>query len=103
MFSLIRSCSAMMSNPATVPLPPEGARMPQSMRMVVDFPAPLGPRKPKISPFFTSRLTLFTAMKSSKRRERFARVTAYGVAVLSFIGVFPTQHRHEHILQGRLH
>jgi hypothetical protein len=28
----------------------------------VDFPAPLGPRKPKISPGFTSRLKLSTAL-----------------------------------------
>jgi len=38
--------------------------MPQSMRMVVDLPLPLLPRKPKISPFFTANEILFTATKS---------------------------------------
>ena len=35
------------------PLPPVAERYPQSTFIVVDFPAPLGPRKPTISPFFT--------------------------------------------------
>ena len=47
---LISSGSVKMSCPATCPLPEVGVMMPQSMRMVVDFPAPFGPRKPKISP-----------------------------------------------------
>ena len=38
------------------------------MRIVVDFPAPLGPKKPKISPRLTSKLTELTAMKLPKRR-----------------------------------
>ena len=35
-----------------------------SMLIVVVFPAPLGPRKEKISPFFTSKLMLSTAFNS---------------------------------------
>ena len=40
--------------------------MPQSMRMVVDLPEPLEPRKPKISPFFTEKEILSTATKSAE-------------------------------------
>ena len=36
------------------------------MRIVVDFPAPLGPRKPKISPRFTSKLILSRARNDPK-------------------------------------
>src|ERR1044072_4920188 len=50
MRSLIRSASRAMSKPTTRPLPLVGSRIPHSMRMVVDFPAPLGPGTPKISP-----------------------------------------------------
>jgi hypothetical protein len=39
--------------PFTSASPEVGVSSPQSMRMVVDLPAPLGPRKPKISPFGT--------------------------------------------------
>jgi hypothetical protein len=35
------------------------------MDRVVVFPAPLGPRKPKISPFFTVREMLSTALRDS--------------------------------------
>src|SRR5687768_11858050 len=40
------------------------------MRVVVDFPAPLGPRNPYISPRFTTRLTWSTATWSPNLRER---------------------------------
>jgi len=33
------------------------------MRMVVDLPEPLEPKKPKISPFLTEKLILLTAIK----------------------------------------
>jgi hypothetical protein len=36
------------------------------MRMVVDFPAPLGPNNPKDSPLATSKLMPSTAVKSPK-------------------------------------
>jgi hypothetical protein len=34
---------------------------PVTMRMVVDFPAPLGPRNPRTSPFLTVKERLLTA------------------------------------------
>src|SRR6185295_12729731 len=39
-----------MSNPPTETEPSEGGMKPVAMRIVVDLPAPLGPRKPKTSP-----------------------------------------------------
>src|SRR5436190_23320132 len=41
-------------NPATSAVPSVGGMKQVSMRMVVVFPAPLGPRKPTIWPFSTS-------------------------------------------------
>src|SRR5260370_27791907 len=38
--------------------------------MTVVFPLPLGPRKPKISPFSTRKLTSLTAVKLPKRLTR---------------------------------
>src|SRR5437660_12148667 len=49
------------SKPATVAVPEVGNRNPVSMRIVVVFPAPFGPRKPTISPFATSKETWLTA------------------------------------------
>ena len=51
-----------MSNPATVALPPVGVRKQVSMRMVVVFPAPFGPRKPTICPLCTSNEIWSTAV-----------------------------------------
>ena len=42
-----------MSQPATVTRPDEAVVKPATIRMVVVLPAPLGPRKPTISPFPT--------------------------------------------------
>src|SRR5882724_428011 len=70
MFSLMRSAWVVMSKPTTVPRPPEGSRMPHSMRMVVDLPAPFGPRTPKISPLFTESDTSRTATSEPNRRDR---------------------------------
>ena len=42
-------------------LPASGGIRPVSMRIVVDLPAPLGPRKPKKQPRGTSRFTPSTA------------------------------------------
>src|SRR5207248_11088210 len=46
---------ATTSTPATVALPAVGLSRVQRMLMVVDLPAPFGPRKPKISPARTLR------------------------------------------------
>src|SRR5688500_16091431 len=53
--------------PPTDAAPAVGRSSPHSIRMVVDFPAPLLPRKPKISPRATSNDRLSTATKSPKR------------------------------------
>ena len=55
-----------MSNPKTRARPDVGRSWSRSRRIVVDFPAPFGPRKPKISPVFTSRSRPSTAARSPK-------------------------------------
>jgi len=52
------------SKPATVACPEVGLARVQSILMVVDFPAPLGPRKAKISPCPTEKSTPLTATRS---------------------------------------
>ena len=42
--------------------PSVGAKLPVSIRMVVDLPAPFGPKKPNTSPFDNSNETLLTAL-----------------------------------------
>src|SRR5215472_4482244 len=76
MFWRISSGCDATSKPCTVARPEVGERRPQRMRIVVDLPAPLGPRKPKISPGATSRVTRSTATKSPKRFTRFSSLTA---------------------------
>src|SRR6266404_6278151 len=49
------------SKPATSAEPVEGGRKQVSTRIVVVLPAPLGPRKPTIWPFSTSKEMLSTA------------------------------------------
>src|SRR6185369_16431292 len=66
---LISSGSVAMSKPTTRPVPPVGSRIPHSMRMVVDLPAPLGPSTPKISPRRTCSETSRTAHCWPKRRD----------------------------------
>src|SRR5690606_36617962 len=51
-------------------LPPSGARKPVSIFMVVDLPAPLGPRNPSTSPGLTSKDKLSTATCSPNRLVR---------------------------------
>src|SRR5580658_1779315 len=76
MFWRISSGCVATSKPCTVARPELGASSPHRMRMVVDLPAPLGPRKPKISPGATSKETRSTARKSPKRFTRFSSLTA---------------------------
>src|SRR5690349_1509936 len=64
------SGSTVTSTPPTVAVPAVGSSRPQSMRMVVDLPAPLLPRKPKISPRRTSKLMLSTATNAPNFRVR---------------------------------
>ena len=46
----LRPPAVRMSKPRHVPLPSSGVSRPQSMRMVVVLPLPLGPRKPQMRP-----------------------------------------------------
>ena len=55
---------AATSTPAMKARPDVGTTRVVSMPAVVVLPAPFGPRRPKISPVFTSRLSLSTAAKS---------------------------------------
>ena len=55
-----------MSCPSTVAVPPSGGRKQLSMRMVVDFPAPFGPRNPSTSPLLTLNDTRSTARMGPK-------------------------------------
>src|SRR3954465_9116653 len=54
----------MMSNPSAWPDPESGGSRPQSMRRVVVFPDPLGPRKPQIRPASTWMVTSLTTCLS---------------------------------------
>src|SRR5260370_12966688 len=62
--------SVRISKPSTWALRPLRGKRPVSILMTVVFPLPLGPRKPKISPFSTRKLTSLTAVKLPKRRTR---------------------------------
>jgi len=61
------SRSAATSKPATRAVPSVASARVQRILMVVDFPAPLGPRKPKVSPGRTSRSMPATASTCLKR------------------------------------
>src|ERR1700738_1951210 len=65
------SASVRTSRPSTQADPSLSGSKPVSILMTVVFPLPLGPKKPKISPFSTRKLTPATATKSPKRRTRF--------------------------------
>src|SRR4051812_9279651 len=65
---LTASGSRVTSTPPTIALPDVGSSKPHNIRMVVDLPAPLLPRKPKISPRRTSKLTWSTATNWPNRR-----------------------------------
>src|SRR6266436_4023386 len=65
------SGSVWTSSPSTEAEPLLSGNRPVSILMTVVFPLPLGPRKPKISPFSTRKLTSLTAVKLPKRRTRF--------------------------------
>src|SRR6266403_3342882 len=88
MCSRTDSESAPTSRPSTRAEPPLSGKRPVSILMTVVFPLPLGPRKPKISPFSTRKLTSLTAVKLPKRRTRFCAEMAYsaGFFVTSAIG-----------------
>src|SRR3990172_2220492 len=66
------------SKPATSALPSEGERRVQRMLMVVVFPAPFGPRKPKTSPSFTVKEMSSTAVRDL---NRFVKSSALIIAI----------------------
>src|SRR5215472_4166819 len=70
MRSRTASESVRTSKPSTWAEPPLRGSRPVSILMTVVFPLPLGPRKPKISPFSTRKLTSFTAAKLPNLRTR---------------------------------
>src|SRR5687768_14944253 len=55
------------SNPLTLAEPDVGEMKQVRMRMVVDFPAPFGPRNPTTSPRFTSKL-IFSRARTAPNR-----------------------------------
>src|SRR6267154_304943 len=63
--------SVATSMPSTSAVPPLSGRSPVSILMTVVFPLPLGPRKPKISPFPTRKLTSLFVLSSRRRHTRF--------------------------------
>src|SRR5579863_1857620 len=99
---LTSSGCRLTSKPPTTARPEVGAINPHSTRMVVDLPAPLGPRKPKISPGWTSRFRSATAVKSPKRLVSFSMWTAE-LKILGSMGQFlPAHQRDKNIFQRRL-
>src|SRR5689334_20138560 len=62
--------SAPMSWPQMTAVPALGARKPVIIFIVVDLPAPFGPRKPSTSPFGTVNETSSTAMSGPKYLTR---------------------------------
>jgi hypothetical protein len=60
-----------MSCPAIDALPEVGARKPVSIFIVVDLPAPLGPRNPSTSPRLTLNVMPSTARSAPKSLVRF--------------------------------
>src|SRR5947209_5766908 len=60
------------SSPHTETAPALGGMNPVIMRIVVDLPAPLGPRNPSTSPFPTSKETPSTACFDPKDLLRFS-------------------------------
>src|SRR5882724_2147717 len=67
---LTSSGSLSMSRPSTRIFPLVGASNPVSIFIVVDLPAPFGPKNPKKLPRATRKSILSTAVKSPKRRTR---------------------------------
>ena len=74
MIEIRRRISAPLSGvsgmPATVAEPEVGAMSVPSVRTVVVFPAPFGPRKPNTSPWPISKETSWNATRSPKRLPR---------------------------------
>jgi len=71
-----RTARGGMSKPRTFAVPEFGAVSPSQMRSSVVFPAPFGPRRPKVTPEGISRDTPASASTSPKRFTSPSHVTA---------------------------
>src|SRR5713101_10014533 len=79
-------CSS-RSSPSRRMRPALGASRPVSILIVVDLPAPFGPRKPKNCPLSTVRSIWLTATSSPKRRVSFSVTMAGWVMVCLAPGI----------------
>src|SRR5437016_14267976 len=80
------------SMPATRATPAVGVSSVHSIEIVVDLPAPFGPRNPKISPARTSRSMPATATRSPYFLTRpLASITVSVTPSLSHLPVLPIQ------------
>src|SRR5262250_2224870 len=86
MRSRTRSASLRMSRPSTVAWPPLSGSKPVSILITVVLPLPLGPRKPKISPLATWKLTPLTAVNFPKLRTRPSARMAGSLPLVGFGG-----------------
>src|SRR5262245_37526694 len=101
--------SVRTSCPATDPAPEVGSSSPISILIVVVLPARLGPRRPKISPRATEKLTRSTATKSPNARlssctsiaGASSRRRAAGRSDTGALRLFHPLD--EHVLEGRNH
>src|SRR5260370_6093124 len=89
--------SVRTSRPSTRASPPLRGKRPVSILMTVVLPLPLGPRKPKISPFSTRKLTSLTAVKLPKRRTRFCAEMAASAELFLPLGIDSTSFFEFHI------
>src|SRR5436853_336315 len=100
--------SAPTSTPSTRAEPPLSGKRPVSILMTVVFPLPLGPRKPKISPFSTRKLTSLTAVKLPKRLTRCSAEMAasagfsvrFAIGSISCIKFHVGSHAGKHVAAG---
>src|SRR5262249_46382157 len=74
------SASLPTSSPRTLARPDVGRSSAHSMRMAVDFPAPLLPRRPNTSPSSTLKLRSSTAVKAPNRLTRCSTSMTGGMA-----------------------
>ena len=72
----MRGPSVAASSPNSRSVPPLSGETQPTMRIVDDFPAPLGPRNPKASPWRTWKSMPSTAVKAPKRFVRPAASTS---------------------------
>src|SRR5262249_41259531 len=99
MVCLIPSGSAFTLKPPTKASPEVGRSRPQRIRIVVDFPAPLGPRNPKISPRSTVNETWLTATKLPNCLKRSWATTAFCSARSGRMLPFLSNEGDKHILE----